>query len=319
MCRLKISYYSAAAALTAFFFLGVSPLFAQITLTKTVNVTSAAPGNPITYILNYANASAPTTCSDSFEGDTLGVIPPGWTENLADWTVVSDATDAPETQAAQGAAPNGQYPLLLNSCAGQVGDGYIQTDMKITTAGNTGVLLWRFSGTNTPTFVNGSNYQALITTGTANNVSVNYYDNGGTGFHNVATGNATITAGVWAIILFQVTGTGSGTVTLSLSVNGTQVIAPTTTTFNIGSGQAGIQANSGSTVRFDKVSIVKFTQTYNVTVSDTLPTGLTYVSSTGAPFVSGQNVVWNLGNLANNASGALTVTGTANTCGTTLD
>ena len=298
---------------------GTGGLRAQVALTKSVNVASAAPGDSLTYVLNYANANAPTTCSDSFEGDSLGVIPAGWTQNIADWTVVSDNStrNAGGTEAAQGVAPTGQYPLLLNSCAGQVGDGFIQTDMKIT-AGNTGVLLWRFAGTNVPSFVNGSNYQALITTGTANNLILGYYDNGGTGFHNVAMGSANITTGAWNTLLFQVTGTGSGTVTLSLSVNGTQVIAPTTTTFNIGSGQAGIQANSGSTVEFDNVSIVKFTQTYNVTVTDTLPTGLAYVSSSGSPAVSGQRVVWTLGNLANNASGSLTVTGTVNNCGATL-
>ncbi|HJT24790.1 MAG TPA: family 16 glycoside hydrolase, partial [bacterium] len=319
MGRLHIYSISALSVLAACLFAGVPPLFAQISLTKSVNVAGASNGAALTYTLNYSNAGAPTTCSDSFGGDSLGVIPSGWTQNISAWTVVSDTTDAPATQAAKGVAPAGQYPLLLNSCAGQVGDGTIQADMKISAAGQQGVLLWRFTGTNVPSFVNGSNYQADIATGTANNVSVNYYDNGGTGFHNIATGSANINAGAWNTILLQVTGTGSGTVTFSLSVNGTQVIAPTTTSFNIGSGQAGLQANSGSTVEFTKVSIVKFTQTYNVTVTDTLPAGFTYVSSNGSPSVSGQKLVWNLGTLANGASGALTVSGmSAAGCGTTL-
>ncbi len=296
---------------------GVKNAQAQISLAKTVNLTSAASGSPITYILNYSNASAPTTCADSFEGDTAGEAPPGWTESAADWAVTNDTSDSPETEAVKGAAPNGDYPNLLNTCAGQVGDGSIQADMKLAAAGNTGVLLWRFTGTDSPPVTNGSNYQTDITTGTTNNVSVNYYDLGDNTFTTVAIGSFTLNAGTWYTVLFQVTGTGAA-VTLSLSINGTQVIAPTTTTFSIGTGQAGLQVNSGSTVEFTKVSIAKFTQTYDVTVSDTLPAGFTYVSSSGSPSVTGQEVVWNLGTLANAASGSLTVAGTAGNCGVTL-
>ena len=48
-----------------------------------------------------------------------------------------------------------------------------------------------------------------------------------------------------------------------------------------------------------------------VTVSDTLPTGLTYVSSAPAATVSGQTLSWTLGTLAASASQTITVTATA--------
>ncbi|HEY5037658.1 MAG TPA: hypothetical protein VIJ93_01145, partial [bacterium] len=75
-------------AITIFFRLSVfagfgfvfapSVLWAQVTLTKSVNVISASPGNLVTYTLSYSNASANTTCSDTFESDTLGSFPSGW-------------------------------------------------------------------------------------------------------------------------------------------------------------------------------------------------------------------------------------------------
>jgi len=296
---------------------GASPLSAQISLTKSVNVSTASSGSPITYILNYTNTNTNTTCSDTFEGDTLGAQPTGWTNSGGTWTTVADnGPSDPGTKAVQGVAAANTFPNFLNTCAGQVGDGSIQSDMKIT-AGTTGVLLWRFTGANTPTVVNGSNYQALIVAGTTNNVSVNYYDFGTATFHTVATASFTIATGTWYTVLFQVVGSGT-TATLALSINGTQVIAPTAANFAIGSGFAGLQSNNGSTVEFDNVSIVKSAQTYNVTVTDTLPTGLTYVSASGAPAVTAQQVVWSLGNLASGASGALTVSGTVNNCGVTL-
>ena len=291
-------------------------LQAQVTLTKSVNITSASPGNAVTYILNYANTNANTNCSDTFENDTLGAFPAGWTNSGGTWTIVTDnGPTLTGTQALQGVSAAGNYPYLLNNCGTQVGDGYIQTDMKIQTGTTeTAVLLFRFDGTTT---VNGSNYQALLNVGTANNVSVAYWNNPGAAFTSVATGSANITAGTWCTVKFEVLTMTSGGVSMNLYVNGTRAVSGTTT-FLIPTGQGGIQSNSGSTIRFDNVSIVKYPPLYNVTVTDTLPVGLTYSSASGAPTVTGQEVVWPLGNLAAGVAGALTVVGTVNNCGLTL-
>ncbi len=217
------------------------------------------------------------------------------------------------TQAVQGVAAANNFPYLLNNCSTQVGDGYIQSDVKIGTGGSqNAVLLFRFNGTAT---VNGSNYQALLGLGTTNNVSVAYWNNGTQAFTSLATGGAAISANTWFTAKFEAT--GSGPVTLNLWINGT-LAATGTTAFAIPTGQGGLQSNNGSTVRFDNASIVKYPPAYNVTVTDTLPAGLTYSASSGSPTVNGQQVVWSLGNLAGGANGALTVSGVVNNCGITL-
>ena len=292
-----------------------------------MNLSNASPGSPITYIFNYSNSSSPTTCSDTFESDTAGGAPAGWVSSGGAWTIGTD--NGPTTTgslAVTGVSTTGTFPNLLNNCAGQVGDGFIQADMKIGAPSTVqqGVLLWRFTGTDTPAFTNGSSYQAIIGAGTTGNVIVGYYDNTAGKFTNVAAANYTITTGTWYTVQFGVT--GSSSVTLSLAINGVTVITSTAVTTPptspINSGFTGLQVNNGSSVEFDNIQIVKSAQIYGGTITDTLPAGLTYVSAGGSTgitsTVSGQQVVWNLGNEPSGASGAVTVAGVVSNCGVTL-
>ena len=250
----------------AFLFLGMSgPALAQVSLVKSVNASSASPGNPITYTLNYSNPAVTVTCADTFEADTLGAFPAGWTQSTGTWTTIADNGIAVAgTKAVQGVAAANAFPKILNSCAGQIGDGYIQTDMKIGAGGvQQGVLLWRYAGTNVPTVTNGSNYQVVVAVGNTNNIILGYYDNGAGTFNQIQASSFAIAAGTWYTVKLETTGAAS--VTLTLSINGTVIAGPVVSAFAVPSGQGGLQSNNGSTVAFDNVQIVKYPQAYNVT------------------------------------------------------
>jgi hypothetical protein len=307
------------------------PLFAQSFSQNPVNLTNASPGQAVTYSFGFSNVASLANCADNFESYTVGGSPASsnWVSSGGNWTEVADnGPFGTGTQAVSGVAAVTVFPNLLNVCAGQVGDGSIQADVKIVSAAvsQQATLLWRFTGSDTPTFTNGSSYQLIIANGF---LVVGYYDLSANLFTSLGTiPEPTLTANSWHTVKLQAT--GSGTVTLAVSLDGAAVTTvasgtamANTPTNPINSGFAGLQVNSNSAVEFDNVVIQRSAQIYGATITDTLPTGLTYGSSgqsagIGAPTVTGQKVVWSLGNPASSFAGAVTVTGTVNNCGVTL-
>jgi hypothetical protein len=307
------------------------PLFAQSFSQNPVNLTNASPGQAVTYSFGFSNVASLANCTDNFESYPLGGSPASsnWVSSGGTWTEVADnGPSAAGSQAVSGVAAVNTFPNLLNVCAGQVGDGSIQADVKIVSAAvsQQATFLLRFTGSDTPTFINGSSYQVIVANGF---LVVGYYDFSANLFTSLGTiPEPTLTANSWHTVKLQAT--GSGTVTLAVSLDGaavTTVMSGTATgntpTNPINSGFAGLQVNSASAVEFDNVIIQRSAQIYGATITDTLPTGLTYVSSgqsagIGAPTVTGQKVVWSLGNPAPSFACAVTVTGTVNNCGVTL-
>ena len=157
----------------------VHPLFAQTFTQAAVNLNNASPGQAITYIFNFSNALSLANCADTFESYTVGSSPAAanWASANGTWTEVADnsTTNTTGTQAVSVAAAAVSFPNLLNQCAGQVGDGSIQADIKIPSAAvsQQAVLLWRFAGSDTPAFTNGSSYQVIVAVGF---IVVGYYD-----------------------------------------------------------------------------------------------------------------------------------------------
>ncbi len=148
---------------------------------------------------------------------------------------------------------------------------------------------------------------------TTANVAVTVQNAGGiTGLTVNASGQLVVPAGTPA---------GSYTVTYQIcDATVTTACDAATVAVNVGAASADLTitktgpafAKPGETITYTlTVTNAGPNSATGVTVSDTLPTGLTYVSSAPAATVSGQTLSWTLGTLAASASQTITVTATA--------
>jgi len=268
-------------------------------LVKSVNTSSALAGQTFTYTLAYRNPNPSTgsTCQDTFEsGATLW--PSGWSAPTGGaWALTAaNGPSLPGVQALD-ASETGGYNFTELLCAGQVTDGSIQADADILTAAGQVSFLWRQNGSST--------YQFHVQQGSSGNISLRVITNAA--FNEIAVGSATITQGQWYTLLFTVTG-----FSLTASINGVPVLSATDPNQAYNSGAAGIEiddpASAGLDVRFDNVLVTSSPLAwYRVSLVDTLPAGLAYVSDTCGGSAAGQ--VWSagLGTLAAGATGSCSV------------
>ncbi|MFB9063493.1 hypothetical protein ACFFUQ_05615, partial [Flavobacterium branchiarum] len=138
---------------------------------------------------------------------------------------------------------------------------------------------------------------------------------------NGATRTLTITATVNATGTYTNTGVISGIESDPISVNNTSSVTPIPTAVTNRSIVKTVNNTTpavGSNVVFTLVATNNGPSTSTgITVTDLLPAGYTYVSSTppiGTTYTSGTGV-WNIGTLANGANATLTITATVNAAG----
>ncbi|MHA0042163.1 beta strand repeat-containing protein [Deinococcus sp. PEB2-63] len=147
---------------------------------------------------------------------------------------------------------------------------------------------------------------------TTTNVSVSIVDKGGLTGLSVNSGQLNVPPGM---------GSGSYTVTYQICSVTTPTACDTATVpINIGTATADVSitktavgfAKPGDTITYTlTVGNAGPNAADGVSVTDTLPTGVTYVSSTPAGAVSGQTLTWTLGTLPAGGSQVITVVVTA--------
>jgi len=283
-------------------------------LVKSVNATSALVGETLTYTINYKNPNPPgnASCGDTFEsGNTQW--PSGWSAPTGGtWSLVAD--NSPFTPPAVGsqaldAQTVGGYMYTTIGCAKAVTDGQIQVDAKILTALGEMTILWRQNGS--------SSYQLHVIQGPGGaNVSLRVITNGS--FQELAVASVAINLGQWYRLALQVTGFN-----LAGYVNGVQVISATDPNTTFASGNAGLEIDdtpgSGMHAEFDDVLITQYqADWYGVTVTDTLPSGLTYLANGCGGSAVGQVVSLPLGTLTAGTSGSCSILAVVNACPGTL-
>ncbi len=202
----------------------------------------------------------------------------------------------------------GGFDYSILQCAANVTDGSLQTDVKIVTAGGQVTLLWRQNGSST--------YQFHIQQGSSANASLRVITNGA--FLELAVANVAIPQNAWFTMKLVVSG-----FSLQGYINGALVLSATDPNATYNSGGAGVEvddpANTGNEALFDNVIINENSLAwYLVNVTDTLPTGLTYLSSTGGGSASGQVVSFNLGTLTAQAQGSLAILARVDACAVPL-
>ncbi len=281
--------------------------------------TVVTGGQVVIYNLAYGNTGVPVTTMDTFEADTAGGMPTGWTTYggssgyAITQTVINvlNGTTSPGSQAVSAVYNNGCGPLcgrLVYNGAGPVTDGSIQADFYFPNSGNAAALMWRND-------VADGQYQMTVSQGTSNNINLVVQEDGGA-FQTPMTASATINTGVWSTIKLAVSGVNPAI--LTAYVNGVQV-ATASTTVQLAPGFPGIQVQGNSEVVFDNVQVVQSPDFDNVNLLDTLPAGLNYFTATGSPSVTGQIVNWNLGSLVAGSAATVQVAATANSCNNTFN
>lgn len=265
-------------------------------LNKSVDRSTAGPGETLTYTLNYQNPNPPTgtACGDTFETGSTN-WPSGWAPPTGGtWTVVNDNGPSGAGSKALDVQTTGGYMYSTILCAGNVTDGSLQVDSKILSAGGELTLLWRQNGSST--------YQFHVTQGSAANLSLRVITNGA--FNEIAVASAAINMSQWYTLRLAVSGFN-----LQGWVNGVQVISATDPNTTYSAGAAGLEIDDapgdGMQAVFDNVIISKAPLAWHgVTITDTLPAGLTYVSNSCGGTIAGQVLNINLGDLAAGASGS---------------
>jgi hypothetical protein len=289
----------------------------SVYLNLTTPITEVMGGQSVIYNLVYGNTAVPVTTMDTFEADTVGAQPVGWvtyggsTGTTTTETVIT-GNNGPTTIGSQAVSATFNYGCspycgrIDYTGAGPVTDGSIQADIYFPNAGNGAALMWRIDALD-------NQYQMTVYQGTTGNVVLVAQDN--SPYQILTTASVTINAGQWYTVRLAVSGVGP--VSLTGFVNGTQVAAASTTIF-LGPGLPGIQVQGGSSVVFDNVQIVQSPDADGVNLTDTLPTGLTYYSSTGSPVLSGQLATWNLGNVIAGSAATVQLVATTEHCGGTF-
>jgi hypothetical protein len=299
-----------------------STIITSVFLNQSSPSTVVTGGQAVIYNLAYGNTGVPVTTMDTFETDTAGEMPAGWTTYggslgyvIAETVInVLNGPTSAGSQAVSAVYNNGCGPLcgrLVYNGTGPVTDGSIQADFYFPNSGNAAALMWRNSNDTVD-----NQYQMTISQGTSNNINLVVQYAGGTGgFQTLNTSSATINAGVWSTVKLAVSGVSPAV--LTAYVNGVQV-ATASTTVQLAPGLPGIQVQGDSMVVFDNVQVIQSPDFDSVNLLDTLPTGLSYVTATGSPLVTGQIVNWNLGSLVAGSAATVQVAATANRCETTF-
>lgn len=279
-------------------------------LTKSVNTASAVLGQTLTYTLNYKNPNPAThsSCGDDFEdGSTLW--PTGWNPPTGGiWARSNDNGPSASGSKALDAQSTGGFHYSTLGCAQTVTDGKLQVDAKILTGSGELSLLWRQGGSST--------YQFHVVQGSAANVSLRVITQGA--FNEIALTGYAINLGQWYTLKLVVSG-----FTLSAYINGVQVLSATDPNTTYTAGAAGLEIDdapaTGMHAVFDNVQLTEDQlDWYGVTIIDTLPAGLTYVSNSCGATVSGQTVSLQLGTLAAGTQGSCQILAVANSCPATL-
>jgi hypothetical protein len=280
-------------------------------LNKSVNRSSAGPGDTLTFTLSYQNPNPATgaNCGDDFENGTTG-WPSGWSAPTGgNWGLAGGNGPSAGGSQLLDAQTTGGFMFTTIQCAGQVTDGSLQVDAKILTTGGEMTLLWRQNGSST--------YQFHLTQGSSANLSLRVITNGA--FNEIAVASAPINTGQWYTLKLAVSGFN-----LQGWVNGVQLISATDPNTTYSAGAAGIEIDdapaAGMHAQFDNVVVSKAPLAWHgVSIIDTLPAGLSYVSSTCGGSTTGQVVTMPLGDLAAGASGSCKIVAVVNTCPASLD
>ena len=278
-------------------------------LIKSVSDATPLLGDTITYTLAYKNPNPnnAVNCNDNFESGTSW--PLGWSVPTGGtWALAADNGPTAGGSSALDAQETGGFHYSILQCANNVTDGSIQSDVKLMTVGGKVTQLWRQNGSST--------YQFHVEEGTTANLSLRVITNGA--FQELAVGNLSIPANSWFTMRFVVAG-----FTLQGYINGALVLSATDPNVTYNSGGAGVEIDdpgtTGMHARFDNVIISESSLAwYNTTMMDTLPTGLTYLSSTGGGSAAGQVVSFQLGTVTAQATGTRQIVARVDVCGSAL-
>lgn len=295
-----------------------SVALSSVFLNQSSPSTVVTGGKAVIYNLACGNTGVPVTTMDTFEADTAGEMPAGWTTYggslgyVITETVINvlNGPTSAGSQAVSAVYNNGCGPLcgrLVYNGAGPVTDGSIQADFYFPNAGNAAALMWRNDTAD-------GQYQMTVSQGTSNNINLVVQEDSGA-FQTPVTSSAMINTDAWNTVKLTVSGVSPAI--LTAYVNGIQV-ATASTTVQLAPGLPGIQVQGDSMVVFDNVQVIQSPDFDSVNLLDTLPTGLSYVTATGSPLVTGQIVNWNLGSLVAGSAATVQVAATANRCETTF-
>jgi len=293
-----------------------STVGANFTLAKTESQTTANPGDSVTYTLNWNLAGESLSTFDTYNYDAAGTTNVTgydstpynayvWqgSASLGTWTIgnVSLGFDHYIGVSGQGSTPlllrNAPSVNLQNNNYTVVGDVYLDPS---NTPNPSAVLVGAWDTTNNNGYIVG-----LSAAANPANLYVSRYNNYapavlGTVNNGASSMPATIQAGNWYTVEISLNGNGSG-VTLfaktwafggaippnwAVTVNDSSPV-PLTNSYRV-----GWQAQGGPSACND-LQIYSPNGAVSLMISDTLPTGLAYVSSAPpAPYVSGSLVSW---------------------------
>lgn|GEM_PF-1187056 len=268
-----------------------TPTATQGEIVKTANPTSVTSGSNITYTLVYTNQNPGLFNGNFGSGSMSGWVTAAGSMALSNWGVAggylslnSYGNSGVVNQGAYGT--NGTLNFTMYQPAYQPSGAILRQN------GNSFYYVW----------INGNTYPNPA------QIALLYTTNGGSSFTTVggaggvgsfvAPNNGT--SGTTGPINVQVTMNGSN-FTIQVSTNGgpyNTVVSQTDATI-AGPGYAGVYATSSGT----QYSVFTLTTDWNtqVVITDTVPTGETFVSATNGG-VNIPPVVWNVGNLAPGAS-----------------